>query len=252
MIYLLVPLLLGSPGVRETPGPPAAVIVTDEQALDQLTTEYEAALAAWKKALKATEDRAEKRALRKEKPAIDFYPRFEALADSGEGRALLWMIENAKNAGNKSSQAKALRSRLAGQLVSKHMAEPWFGDAVPVLFKNKSSLGMERLEELSLKIVETCPSDIVQAQTLAKLASLMSRSSAEEEQARGKSYFERLEEEYSEEVLAMALTGARFRETFLRAGRVAPDFEAETVDGEKFRLSDYRGKVTLIDFWGFW
>ena len=31
-----------------------------------------------------------------------------------------------------------------------------------------------------------------------------------------------------------------------------PDFDAVDVDGNAFKLSDYRGKVTVIDFWGFW
>ncbi|HEY7327429.1 MAG TPA: hypothetical protein VH592_07315 [Gemmataceae bacterium] len=32
----------------------------------------------------------------------------------------------------------------------------------------------------------------------------------------------------------------------------APEIEAEDIDGKKFKLSDYRGKVVLLDFWGHW
>jgi hypothetical protein len=35
----------------------------------------------------------------------------------------------------------------------------------------------------------------------------------------------------------------------LSVGKVAPDIEGEDQDGVRFRLSDYRGKVVLIDFW---
>jgi len=38
----------------------------------------------------------------------------------------------------------------------------------------------------------------------------------------------------------------------LQVGRVAPEIEGEDIDGEKFKLSDYRGKVVLLDFWGNW
>jgi hypothetical protein len=38
----------------------------------------------------------------------------------------------------------------------------------------------------------------------------------------------------------------------LRIGKVAPDIEGEDLDGFKFTLSDYRGKVVVIDFWGDW
>ncbi len=34
--------------------------------------------------------------------------------------------------------------------------------------------------------------------------------------------------------------------------KAAPDIEGQDVDGQKFKLSDYRGKVVLIDFWGDW
>jgi hypothetical protein len=38
----------------------------------------------------------------------------------------------------------------------------------------------------------------------------------------------------------------------LVVGKPCPDFEAVDVEGAKFRLSDYEGKVVLVDFWGFW
>ena len=38
----------------------------------------------------------------------------------------------------------------------------------------------------------------------------------------------------------------------LQVGMVAPDIAGEDVDGVQFKLSDYKGKVTVIDFWGNW
>lgn len=35
-------------------------------------------------------------------------------------------------------------------------------------------------------------------------------------------------------------------------GQVAPDFDLETLDGERFRLSDWRGQPVLINFWASW
>ncbi|HMF10782.1 MAG TPA: redoxin domain-containing protein [Gemmataceae bacterium] len=37
----------------------------------------------------------------------------------------------------------------------------------------------------------------------------------------------------------------------LNVGKVAPDIEGEDQDGKRFKLSDYRGKVVLLDFWSF-
>jgi hypothetical protein len=35
-------------------------------------------------------------------------------------------------------------------------------------------------------------------------------------------------------------------------GNLALEIEGEDIDGKKFKLSDYRGKVVLLDFWGNW
>jgi hypothetical protein len=38
----------------------------------------------------------------------------------------------------------------------------------------------------------------------------------------------------------------------LRVGRVAPDLAGEAVDGTKLKLSEHRGKVTVLVFWASW
>jgi hypothetical protein len=38
----------------------------------------------------------------------------------------------------------------------------------------------------------------------------------------------------------------------LSIGKVAPDIEGGDVDGKKFKLSDYHGKVVVLDFWAGW
>src|SRR5262245_18402306 len=40
-----------------------------------------------------------------------------------------------------------------------------------------------------------------------------------------------------------------FQLRHLAIGKVAPDIEGEDQDGRRFRLSDYRGKVVLLDIW---
>lgn len=38
----------------------------------------------------------------------------------------------------------------------------------------------------------------------------------------------------------------------LKVGNVAPDIVGTDIDGAEFKLSDYRGKVVFLDFWGDW
>jgi hypothetical protein len=46
--------------------------------------------------------------------------------------------------------------------------------------------------------------------------------------------------------------GELFELRNLGLGKEAPEIEGEDVDGKKFKLSDYRGKVLVLDFWGHW
>jgi AhpC/TSA family len=52
--------------------------------------------------------------------------------------------------------------------------------------------------------------------------------------------------------LAEAARTQLFEIQHLTIGKVAPEIEGEDVGGRKFRLSDYRGKVVVLDFWGHW
>src|SRR5262249_47325115 len=38
----------------------------------------------------------------------------------------------------------------------------------------------------------------------------------------------------------------------LAIGKAAPEIEGEDIDGKKFKLSEYKGKVVVLDFWGHW
>ena len=50
----------------------------------------------------------------------------------------------------------------------------------------------------------------------------------------------------------MPIAAPRFEKEHLQLGMTAPDIEGEDLEGVKFKLSDYRGKVVVIDFWGNW
>src|SRR5262249_51795303 len=38
----------------------------------------------------------------------------------------------------------------------------------------------------------------------------------------------------------------------LGVGKPAPEIAGLDLDGKPFKLSEYKGKVVLLDFWGFW
>ncbi len=46
--------------------------------------------------------------------------------------------------------------------------------------------------------------------------------------------------------------GELFELKNLGIGKTAPEIENEDLDGKSMKLSEYRGKVVMLDFWGNW
>ena len=75
--------------------------------------------------------------------------------------------------------------------------------------------------------------------------------------AEAEKLFETVAEKYADvkvynRPLGPQAKGELFEMRHLAIGKTAPEIEAEDLDSVKFKLSDYRGKVVLLDFWGNW
>ncbi|MEO2090267.1 MAG: TlpA disulfide reductase family protein [Gemmataceae bacterium] len=70
--------------------------------------------------------------------------------------------------------------------------------------------------------------------------------------------FEELADKHGSEEVIKGLTCGEFARSSvfaiknLTVGKVAPDIEGEDLDGVKFKLSDYKGKVVVVTFWAKW
>lgn len=68
---------------------------------------------------------------------------------------------------------------------------------------------------------------------------------------------ERLLQSYSDvaiqdETMGKFAERALFAIRRLAVGKPAPQIEGEDIDGRRFKLSEYRGKVVMLSFWGHW
>jgi peroxiredoxin len=85
-----------------------------------------------------------------------------------------------------------------------------------------------------------------------------SKEKADKEAAEAAKLFEQVGEKFddvSDEHLGKlgeVAKAALFEIRNLAVGKTAPDIEGEDIDGKKFKLSDYRGKVVVLEFWGNW
>jgi len=76
-------------------------------------------------------------------------------------------------------------------------------------------------------------------------------------QARAEKLFERVAADFGDVKSGTGTLQARaeaslFELHHLQIGMTAPDIEGKDLDGVAFKLSDYRGKVVVLDFWGNW
>jgi len=72
------------------------------------------------------------------------------------------------------------------------------------------------------------------------------------------SLFEQTEKQYGDvkggfkETLGKSASAELFELRNLAIGKTAPDIDGTDIDGKPMKLSDYNGKVVLLDFWGDW
>lgn len=60
------------------------------------------------------------------------------------------------------------------------------------------------------------------------------------------------DEEYDRKTIGDYAKSAIFEIQHLGIGKTAPEIIGEDIDGVAMSLSDYRGKVVMLDFWGHW
>ena len=119
---------------------------------------------------------------------------------------------------------------------------------------HRLTLGDAFVEPLLQRIGRESPHpDVRAASIFARAYGILERMAlSPEEQARARELLDLLQRDYPGSSHDKWAEGYRRELAELQLGMTAPDFEAVDQDGKTFRLSDYRGKVVALAFWGFW
>jgi hypothetical protein len=238
----------------DKPGTPA-------EQVKAITQEYTQAQQDFFKVYNEAKTDAEKQKLVQEKyPRADKYAeRFLKVAeehpkDPAAVTALVWVVQQTgyTPAGNKALEI----------LAKDHVADKAIGPVCMALQYN-SSPGAEKLLR---GVREHNPDKEAQAQATFALAESLKNAQrgAKGDDAQSKKRAAEAEKLLEEVVtkypdakaygrpLAGLAKGALFEIRNLAIGKVAPDITGEDIDGKAMKLSDYRGKVVVLDFWGNW
>lgn len=236
------------PAVSDAP-PPAECV--------QLEVAFGSALQEWRKKVDALK-KAGAAASAPPHPAIEFLPKFEALRDRGEPRALLWIGAWLGDARPELAKDEALARRWAcyERLVDEHADAPWIRELTRSLTSIYFTFGAERVDPLVERFAGRSKDKEAVAEALYRAAAEARNNKRAE---RAEALLARVGKEFPDTEYGRRARGVKGAAAVVgearngfNVGNLAPDFTTKDADGVEFKLSDYRGKVVVLDFWGFW
>jgi hypothetical protein len=253
-----------------------------------LVKEYDDAMKPFLDVYRAAKTDEERTKILQEKyPGFKLAPRFLELAEKNPKDpvaldALQWVVLNTRvpGGGKNESRTRALA------LLCDHAASDKVGTLCQMMARGN---GDKESEKFLRAVLGTNPKRDLQAQACLALAGCLKErlahhrqlkddpeSAKELESSLGKdaveemrkedptrlsreveNLYERVAKDYADVKGFRGTLGEQakkelFAFRFLAVGQPAPDIEGEDADGKKFKLSDYKGKVVLLDFWGNW
>lgn len=255
-LLLLILMLAQAPALEAGAQKPVTQPVQQGalSAYDSLRIEYSKAEEAWTLSVRAAAADLEKRKeLARQHPARAFAARFEELLAKGEPRANLWLATTVEHREDDRAKVAEYKRRVFAQLIETQADAPWCIEIPNALSLQRAWIDTEFvLAQLEAFAAKTKNKE-AGAQALLKCYGIRSGVSSSGEQAEKAARLrEQLKSEYKDTQVGKRLSQEDFRAAHLVPGKPAPDFKAVDVDGVEFKLSDYKGKVVLLDFWGFW
>ncbi|MEZ5974270.1 MAG: hypothetical protein R3E96_05355 [Planctomycetota bacterium] len=127
----------------------------------------------------------------------------------------------------------------------------WYPDMLGTLADNKY-LSVEQRANLLKRVQQNDKAgEPARVRAQYHMGSLMLESKDQAQRDQGKAPLQELIDKHPKSEWALR-ANAQINKANIAVGEMAPDFIGTSIDGESWRLSDFRGKVVLVDFFGFW
>lgn len=235
--------------------------VTPEKKLANRKGEYQKEFNTWYKKYQDVEQ-PERNALMPEYFEIinKYVGKFKELAQEhrktpAAAQALLWIIRQ----GSRSPDSNDAVNDAVEQFVADHEDDEGFAQVLASL-QNMRGIDTEAIYRRLLE--ESDSHDVKGLATYYLAKSLVARGSrfgplSKKREGKIVAIFEQAKNEYGDvkmrgRTLAEIVEPELFELLHLSIGKVAPEIEGEDIDAANLKLSDYRGKVVVLDFWGHW
>jgi hypothetical protein len=230
-----------------------------EEELQELTDAYNEAYSAFMKEYRAAEGEEEQAEAMKLYPdPAQYADRFLAFAARNQGtphalESVKWVLSRVQGS---DAVGKALEI-----VVTDYIADESLGDLVMRLSHapgEEVSEGLRTIANDSPHRVVRGKATLVLGQQLKNRASRAGKEASRELLAEHEKLMAVVIQQYadvpyySDKLIGAAAEGELYEIKNLQIGMPVPDIEAEDVDGVSFKLSDYRGMVVRLDFWGHW
>lgn len=233
--------------------PVAAAFVELEDEYDEAYSEYRRAASEASKAYRKARESDPSAKYEGPRPIDpDFYPRFDRLASAGSHGAKVWCLMHYHPALTNEAKSRDF-TRRALEVMTLPDADL---SPLPRVIAGKNGRLLEETQcHDLLGVLETiAPTKAVAAEAAYTSASMLApyRGGTEEQVAAQLAAYRNVTSKYPDTKSGKRAGGQVFKAENLQIGMIAPDIVGKDVDGNAMKLSDFRGKVTVIDFWGFW
>ena len=136
--------------------------------------------------------------------------------------------------------------------MANHMQADWFELAVTELSQTKRVYEADEMMAALTRISENAAAPGARARALFTKANLLAKKGDKESREAGRALLKQIVDSYEGTSVHTDAKAILTKPQPLKPGMMAPDFQGRTIDGHEFKLSDYRDKVVLLDFYGFW
>lgn len=189
-------------------------------------------------------------------PHPEFFARFLALANEGSVDAEIWVVQNHAQGTLQGDEARHDKRQRMLRLLAGGPTDQQLALLTRVASADAVGRGALSKEEalafLDLITAAATDPEVQAGAALSKASALGGRSGTLVERQPAIEALEAIVARWPTTDGARRARGQAFALGNLNIGQTAPEIVGKDVDGNPLKLSDFAGRVVVLDFWGFW